>query len=391
MVAGRFFDGHVAQPREVSCSMEGSREHGTLVLADRQTGRALARMPVSDLLEVEGRKDELRVRSVAGVPGARLVFEGSDAAAAHELLPVLAHRTRADRRRQRGIVATATAGLAGVVALYLFGVPLLATQITSAFPPEWEIRLGATVAAQVEASLAEMGGFSICDPDPDSLANRAITRFAAKTVEGTGTPFTPKVTVARTSIANAFALPGGQIYYFSALLEQTETADEFASVLAHEVGHVVYRHGMEGLVASAGTGLLIGFMLGDLTGISLAGGLGAAIIDSRHSREAERQADQFSAEVAARTGFDPASLPDLLDRVAGDDDSSAALALLSSHPLTQERRLALAGLNLSQTAAEPAFSPEEWEAIRGMCERQAVTGGARAVPRVEPKISVPKR
>src|SRR5690606_21231902 len=122
-----------------------------------------------------------------------------------------------------------------------------------------------------------------------SLANRAIARFATAALEGSGSPFQLDVRVVKSDIPNAFALPGGQVFFFSALLDQAQTPDEFAGVLAHEVGHVAHRHGMEQLISTAGTGALIGFILGDMTGISVAAGLGATIIDARFSRDAERQ------------------------------------------------------------------------------------------------------
>jgi predicted Zn-dependent protease len=137
--------------------------------------------------------------------------------------------------------------------------------------------------------------------------------------------------------------------------------------MAHELGHVAHRHVMESLISSAGTGLLIGFVLGDMTGLSVAGGLGALLIDSRFSRQAEAEADRFSATVAARMGFDPTALPTLLERVAADDDFTRAFALLSTHPLTDERRRALEALVVPRDGTVSPFSDEEWHAIKIMC------------------------
>src|SRR5690606_42011003 len=124
----------------------------------------------------------------------------------------------------------------------------------------------------------------------------------------------PKVAVIRSDIPNAFALPGGQTFYLSALIEASHTPDEFAGVLAHELGHVYHRHGMQTLISTSTTGLLVGFILGDITGLSVAGAVGASLIDNRFSREAERQADNFAARTARQLGFSAAGLVDLLDR-----------------------------------------------------------------------------
>jgi predicted Zn-dependent protease len=105
-----------------------------------------------------------------------------------------------------------------------------------------------------------------------------------------------------------------------------------------------------------------------MTGISLAGAVGTALVDSRFSREAEQQADRFAFAAAQRMGFEPTGLADLLERVANDDDYSRALALLSTHPLTAERREALELLRKDAGGpVRPAFSADEWQAIKTMC------------------------
>jgi Zn-dependent protease with chaperone function len=373
-LTARYHDGLVADARDVTCQIEGQGSASALIIAEPQSGTELDRWNAGEVFPLHGRKAELRIGSTSRPYGARLVFSGyADVVSARGMLPALAVKHRLERGKQLRAMGIATAALVSVIVAYVFGVPLLASRIVQLVPPELEERLGETVVAQIEGALKAEAGFEVCDPNPDSVANRAIARFAAKAVEGTGTPFIPDIKVIRTTIPNAFALPGGHSFYFSALLDQTETADEFAGVMAHELGHVVHRHGMEQLISTSATGLLIGFILGDMTGLSVAGGVGAALIDSRFSREAERQADRFAADVAKRMAFQPAGLANLLDRVAADDQMTAALALLSTHPLTSERREALEALTVSDSSLQPAFTPAEWQAIKTMC---APVGGS---------------
>jgi Zn-dependent protease with chaperone function len=284
------------------------------------------------------------------------------------MLPDLTTKQRVEFSKQVRIGVIATVALATVILAYLYGVPLLAARLVNYVPPDWERQMGDTVANQMEASLRQSGDFTFCDLDPKSVANRAIARFGAVAL-GTGSPFTLDIKVARTEVANAFALPGGRVYFFSALLDRAATPDEFAGVLAHEIGHVVHRHAMEGLISSAGTGALVGFILGDMTGISIAAGLGSTMIDTHFSREAESQADAYAAQIASRLDFQPAGLADLLNRVAEDNDFSKALALFNTHPLTEDRRLHLQALTRkSPVELEPPFSPTEWTAIKTMCD-----------------------
>lgn len=363
-LAARYQDGVVSTIHDVVCRLDGP----DLVIADSTSGEEYDRWDAGAVFPLHTRRQELRV-GVHGRPyGARLAFNGHKlSTAAHQLLPALVHKHRQERGRQYRAMALATVALVSVVVAYIYGVPLIARNIVGLVPPEWEAQLGETAMTQIEAALRQEAGYEVCDPDPDSLANRAIARFAARAVEGTGTPFAPDIQVIRTSVPNAFALPGGHSVYFSALLDQTETPDEFAGVMAHELGHVVHRHGMEQLVSTSATGLLIGFILGDMTGLSVAGGLGASLIDSRFSRDAEREADRFAADVASRMAFQPAGLATLLERVSGDDAMTRAFALLSTHPLTSERRANLEALTAPAGDLAPAFTAEEWAAIKAMC------------------------
>lgn len=367
-IAARFHDGLTAEVHAVGLDYEA----GTLVI--RAEDRAeLGRWPAADLYAVHGRKDELRLGANGQPTGARVVVRGhEDVARVQATLPVLHEKRRQQAGREIRLAVTATVALAAVIGAYLYGVPQLASRIVGLVPAAWETSLGETVARQMEASLGDSGGMQVCDGNPNSLANRAIARFGAAALAGSGSPFDLDIKVVKSDIPNAFALPGGQVFFFSALLEQAETQDEFAGVLAHEVGHVAHRHGMEQLISTAGTGALIGFILGDMTGISVAAGLGATIIDARFSRDAERQADAFAAHVAERMDFNPAGLADLINRVGADDEFARALALLSTHPLTEDRKAALEILSRQRpTGLEPPFSAAEWTAIRSMCGEPA--------------------
>lgn len=366
--AARYQDGRTADVRDVVCVIDLASDPVVLAILDKDSREIIDRWPADDSYLLHSRMMELRIGNRQRTPGARLGVTGiENMKAALAVLPKLHFHQRRDTGRQIRIIALATAALASVIVAYLYGIPLLADRLVTVFPHEWEERIGATADAQIEASLTEGQGYAVCDPDPGSLANRAIARFADAAFAGLDSPFKPTVTVVRSNVPNAFALPGGRTYYLSSLIQASRTSDEFAGVLAHELGHVYHRHGMQTLIATSTTGLLVGFILGDMTGLSVAGAVGANLIDTRFSREAERQADDFAARTARQLGFSAAGLVDLLERVAHDDAFSRALALFSSHPLTEERRRALEAMDTLDPSATPAFTAEEWQAIRDMC------------------------
>lgn len=364
---GRYYDGLVAARRHVTFALTRDAAPAELIIADRDTREELDRWPVDAVFEVAGPRDELCLGAADRPYGARLrVPEDEWSTALREAIPGLGRRAQLERGQQRRILGIAVAALASVIAAYVFGVPLLADGVTRLVPPTWETRLGEGARLQIEGMLSNGLGFTACGDGFDA-GNTAIERFAAEVMAESGSPFTPRVTVVRSPLPNAFALPGGQVFYFSGLLERTETADEFAGVLAHELGHVVHRHGMEMLIESSATGLLVGFVLGDMTNLSVAAAAGATLIDSRFSREAEHEADAFAGAAGNRLGFSPLALANLLERVAADDTMSRTLALLSTHPLTDERRAALEALEVAPPTTRPAFSATEWQSIKSMC------------------------
>ena len=392
----RYADGEVAEMHDVICHLEGAGPSALLSITDMATRKSIASWPVEAVFPAHGRNRELRFGAGGRSSGARVVVrDRGEIVRARDLLPGLGRKQRRDRFNQGKFLGVSTALLGAVVLAYIYGVPLLAGEIVNFVPPAIEKRLGDTVAAQMQKALSQSGGFQVCDPDPNSVANLAINRFANAALKGTGTPFTADVTVIRTTIPNAFALPGGKAFYFSGLLEHTETADEFAGVLAHEMGHVVHRDGMQQLISTASTGLLIGFVLGDMTGLSIAGTLGTTLVDTRFSRDAERNADHFAVETAKKLKFQPIGLANLLERVAADDSFSQAMAFLSTHPLTIERRAALEALRPGDDATlQPAFTDSEWRAIKDMCggpagsSKPAASGTTTdAVPAPSPDLS----
>jgi len=366
--AARWQDGLVATQREVRCIIDLAADPVMLAILDATTSDELDRWPAEEVYLINSRMMELRIGSRKRPAGARLAVTGiADMRSALGVLPALSLHRRHDWWMQGRILALATAALASVIFAYLFGVPLLADRLVTLVPPALETKIGDTAATQVEHQLGGERGFVACDPDRNSPANVAIAGFVAKVFDGLGSPFRPTVTVVRTEVPNAFALPGGRAYYFSALLEASRSPDEFAGVLAHELGHVYHRHGMQTLIASSATGLLVGFVLGDMTGLSVAGAIGSSLIDNRFSRRAEAQADQFAGDTAHRLGYRTSGLAQLLNRVAKDNAYSRAMALFSNHPLTDERRAALEAMDTPVTDAKPAFTDAEWTAIRDMC------------------------
>ncbi len=151
---------------------------------------------------------------------------------------------------------------------------------------------------------------------------------------------------------NAFALPGGYIGVYLGLIALTGSADEFASVLAHEMTHVTQRHIARSAISQQRQGLaaMAGMILGVLAA-SRANSTDAAqavIMGSQaawaqgqlnFSRDMEREADRIGIEVLASAGFSASGMVGMFEKLdaAMRLNDSNQYPYLRSHPLTIER------------------------------------------------------
>jgi len=145
---------------------------------------------------------------------------------------------------------------------------------------------------------------------------------------------------------NGFSLPGGHVYVTTALLKLAND-NELASVLAHEVGHVVARHSLKTLKKSKEYDDIASF-IGDVTGVagSIARDLGVALGNivgagmlTIHSRDEEREADFLGVRAMPAAGFDPQGMITMFQKLQRIEEQNPDLlgSLFSDHPDAQER------------------------------------------------------
>jgi len=144
-------------------------------------------------------------------------------------------------------------------------------------------------------------------------------------------------------VVNAFALPGGYVYVTRGLLAHLDSEAELAAVMAHEIGHVTARHGLDQLRRSrAAQRRLFLFRVIDPRarhiGLIAAGTAGALLL--RHSREHEHEADDLGLRYLLRAGYDPDGFTEVLgvlERAGEQAEGDQVPAWLSTHPEPQER------------------------------------------------------
>lgn len=141
---------------------------------------------------------------------------------------------------------------------------------------------------------------------------------------------------------NAFAIPGGYVYLYTGLLQEMETDDEIACVLAHEIGHVVCRHSMQNLQNALGFQVVssIVFRKADASEVQRVTNTLFDLTMRGYSRQQEREADRLTVRYASRAGYDPRAMITVLEKLSKDSGPyPRPLEWLSTHPSHEERIL----------------------------------------------------
>jgi predicted Zn-dependent protease len=136
-------------------------------------------------------------------------------------------------------------------------------------------------------------------------------------------PFPLRFYVIKDSNLNAFAAPGGHIFFFSGLIQTMDHVDELAGVICHEMGHITARHLSQRIEQSKKVGLatLAGILAGVLVGGEAAGALAAGSMAAgqaaqlHYSRENERQADQLGFAYMKEATYNPGGLIRVLKNI----------------------------------------------------------------------------
>jgi hypothetical protein len=170
---------------------------------------------------------------------------------------------------------------------------------------------------------------------------------------------------------NAFALPGGPMFVNRGMIEAARNDGEVAGVMAHELAHVVLRHGTAqagqatkyevGQVAGAVLGAIIGGGWGQVISQGTQFGFGTAFL--RFSREYERQADLEGAQLMARAGYDPNDMANIFKTIQKQGGSGGP-QWLSDHPDPGDRAAYIAREAQALRVANPIRGTREFAQVQ---------------------------
>ena len=162
-----------------------------------------------------------------------------------------------------------------------------------------------------------------------------------------------KFTIIDDPTMNAFATPGGYVYFYRGLLAHFNSEAEFAGVLSHEIAHITARHAVRGMSTAQVTNLLIGLAASKVPGGSLSNSgfnLLNLIVNKGYSRKYESEADDIAKEYLGRNGYNQNAMADFLETMKSADELENEIAkkegrpasggyhgIFSTHPSTENR------------------------------------------------------
>ena len=135
---------------------------------------------------------------------------------------------------------------------------------------------------------------------------------------------------------NAFTIPGGNIYLFSGLITNSDSPEEVAAVLAHEIGHAEKRHVVNKIIKEFSIAVVVSILAGGDPNLIVE--IVQQVVGSKFDREQEEEADRFALELLERAKIDPQRLGDFFAKLNEEDMSyNKNLEILMTHPHNDSR------------------------------------------------------
>ena len=257
-----------------------------------------------------------------------------------------AAKVRQVRSRQRTVWSIVLAVVGGLTLLLWFGSDLLVELAVDRIPVEWEQKIGESAYRDflMQQTLLKEG--------PAVAAIDEITqRLTAQIPDN---PYKFEISVVKSDVVNAFALPGGYVVVLTGLLQKAESGEEVAGVLSHEMNHVLQRHGLDRIVKQIGVIGIMTIVFGDQQGlIGVMKQVGVELLTLKFGRAQETEADVTGLRLLHRAKIDPTGMVTFFQRLS--EKENGRVEWLSTHPMSAGRaeRLKTEIATLPKTTPEP--------------------------------------
>lgn len=144
-------------------------------------------------------------------------------------------------------------------------------------------------------------------------------------------------------VVNAFAVPGGYVYFTRGIMAHFNNEAEFAGVLGHEIGHITARHSAKQYSNAqlAQIGLLAGSVISpEFAQVADLASTGVQLLFLKFGRDAEKQSDELGVEYSTKIGYDAEEMAGFfqtLDRMREQSGAEEVPTFLSTHPDPADR------------------------------------------------------
>jgi len=236
------------------------------------------------------------------------------------------------------------------------------------YKPADDVKLGQEAAAQVQKELPMLNDGSV-DEYVAGIGQRLVRVIPA---EYQHQEFRYTFRVVNQKEINAFALPGGPMFLNRGMIEAARDEGEIAGVMAHELSHVLLRHGTaqatkgEKFQIGAIAGQVLGAIVGGTAGSIIANGsnLGLSTYFMKFSREYESQADILGVQLMARAGYNPQSMANMFKTLAAQGSSGPEFLSDHPNPGNREQRIQQEAKMLNATN-NPYGNTAEFQRVQG--------------------------
>jgi predicted Zn-dependent protease len=200
----------------------------------------------------------------------------------------------------------------------------------------------------------------------DSTITNAVDQIYDRLLKGLETTeYDYRIYVIKNDNINAFATLGGNIVIFTGLINYSDSPEEVAAVLAHEIGHVEKRHVVNKVVKELGVGLVLSI----ITGGSDAGFLSQIIqqsVTTVFDRGQESEADDYGLGLLENAQIHPNSMAVIFRKIRDrySNSTTETLEFLSSHPNTNKRIKKSLEYKTSEGFQSQAFTDIDWTEVR---------------------------
>ena len=205
------------------------------------------------------------------------------------------------------------------------------------FSIEDDIQFGKEFDQQILTS----GEFNIVSETQYAEAYKCLNQYKDKILASGKVAYADKFVwkvriIKDDATVNAFAVPGGYLYFYTGLMKTLDNEAEFVGVMAHEMAHVACRHSTNQLTKAYGIELLLSMLLGKNQNqwVDIASGLASGLVTLQFSRDDEFEADKHAVIYTYPTAWDARGVSDFFKKMGSQNPVPV---FLSTHPSNEKR------------------------------------------------------